>query len=687
GGMGSVYRATHLGTKRTVAVKVILPQYTSHAEFVERFRREAEAAGQLRHPNIVDVTDFGFASANNGQIAYLVMEYLDGCTLADVLEEESQLPLHWVIDILEQVASALDQAHRRSIVHRDLKPDNIWLEPNRRGGYTVKVLDFGLAKLLNTPQAGPQSPTAGSEADLHGVLPARNDVQLTMEARKNLTEPINQGDLETRIHSRPSEDAATLMVQSVALDDSVKAVLPNDTSDPSDSATQVMPESKLKARVPSDPVAGDFSNNRGGDSSATALTRIGSVMGTPLYMSPEQCRGDAIDARSDIYSLGVIAYRMIAGKTPFKGDLENLIKLHTTAEPPPIRNLNRQLSKRAEALIMSALAKEPDKRPNSALAFASALRARSEGAGAILRRAFSLYSEHFPLFFKISLIAYAPLAAILVVMLVNDKLGLAQSQLPNILLFFVGFIGGHITAYSVIAAVTVPVVTQLTVAPLRPVSVRSAFRRLKDRLGVFLVTLLITAAAIILTVALFIAGAVALAINWNEYTYRIPHWLYAPAGLVLLVPAFILAARLSLFAPIVMTERRGVIGTLRRAGQLWKRSRFTILIVTLLQFLVPILIYVAFNDAHIDFFIALHEVHLGFTTNSSNDFNQLLNILVMPLMAIMNTLVCLRALESGGESADDAIEEFATQDIPRSRWQARMRGGSNSPQHSVRPRT
>ena len=75
------------------------------------------------------------------------MEYLDGCTLAEMLAEEKRLPLDWVVDILEQVCSAVDEAHEQGIIHRDLKPDNIWLEPNRRGGYTVKVLDFGLAKL------------------------------------------------------------------------------------------------------------------------------------------------------------------------------------------------------------------------------------------------------------------------------------------------------------------------------------------------------------------------------------------------------------------------------------------------------------------------------------------------------------------------------------------------------------
>ena len=156
GGMGTVYLATHLGTERPVAIKVIAPQFMERPEFVERFRREARAAGRLRHPNVVDVTDFGFAHTGKGQVAYLVMEYLDGCTLGEILEEEKNLPVSWTLDILEQVCSAVHEAHTQGIIHRDLKPDNIWLEPNQRGGYTVKVLDFGIAKL--EAASGPDAP-------------------------------------------------------------------------------------------------------------------------------------------------------------------------------------------------------------------------------------------------------------------------------------------------------------------------------------------------------------------------------------------------------------------------------------------------------------------------------------------------------------------------------------------------
>src|ERR1044071_6229218 len=147
GGMGAVFLATHLGTDRYVALKLIAPQFMQNEEFVERFKREARAAGRLRHPNVVDVTDFGFSGNEPDRVAYLVMEYLDGCTLSDVLIEENRLPLYWVVDILEQVCSAVHEAHQQGIVHRDLKPDNIWLEPNGLGGYRVKVLDFGIAKV------------------------------------------------------------------------------------------------------------------------------------------------------------------------------------------------------------------------------------------------------------------------------------------------------------------------------------------------------------------------------------------------------------------------------------------------------------------------------------------------------------------------------------------------------------
>src|SRR6266852_4287476 len=197
GGMGAVYLATHLGTERYVALKLIAPEFMRNPEFVERFKREARAAGRLRHPNVVDVTDFGFSGNRADRVAYLVMEYLDGCTLSDVLAEEKRLPLYWVVDILEQVCAAVHEAHRQGIVHRDLKPDNIWLEPNGLGGYRIKVLDFGIAKLGEVGNAPPDAAPVGQNAN---DTPTIQFSQIPMAA----TAAAGAGELEaTRIAVTP----------------------------------------------------------------------------------------------------------------------------------------------------------------------------------------------------------------------------------------------------------------------------------------------------------------------------------------------------------------------------------------------------------------------------------------------------------------------------------------------------
>src|SRR5678815_614931 len=206
GGMGAVYLATHLGTERYVALKLITPQFMRNQEFVARFKREARAAGRLRHPNVVDVTDFGFGDVGTETVAYLVMEYLDGCTLGDVLTEERRLPLEWVVDILEQVCSAVHEAHQQGIIHRDLKPDNIWLEPNRLGGYRVKVLDFGIAKLAEL-----DAPVGDTKGQDH-LRPFAGTGMISGEALSSarLTQPPSDGRLEmdTLLYSendRPQE--------------------------------------------------------------------------------------------------------------------------------------------------------------------------------------------------------------------------------------------------------------------------------------------------------------------------------------------------------------------------------------------------------------------------------------------------------------------------------------------------
>lgn len=162
GGMGRVYRAQQSALGRTVAVKIIHPHLLSDENSAVRFMTEARAASQLNHPNSVAVFDFG--RTDDGQ-PYLVMEFLRGKDLSRVAYEEGPLPFARVVDVLRQVLAALGEAHDLGIVHRDLKPENVILEPLRRGGDFVKVVDFGLAKL----RADAQSPGVTSPGIVCGT--------------------------------------------------------------------------------------------------------------------------------------------------------------------------------------------------------------------------------------------------------------------------------------------------------------------------------------------------------------------------------------------------------------------------------------------------------------------------------------------------------------------------------------
>ncbi len=275
GGMGRVYCAEQVALGRTVAVKVVHPHLADDELAAARFLNEARAASRLSHPNSVAIFDFG--RTDDGQ-PYIVMEYLRGRDLGRVAQAEGPLPLRRIVDILRQTLAALDEAHALGIVHRDLKPDNIVLEPLRSGLDFVKVVDFGLAKLI-------------------------------------------KGDT-------------------------------------------------LSAAGP-------------------LLSRPGLVCGTPEYMSPEQGRGDALDGRSDLYSVGVLLFELLAGRVPFEGEtITKTLLLQLTEPPPDPRDVapERAIPAAFAELALRALAKPREDRMQSARAFADALDAsllESEGRASL----------------------------------------------------------------------------------------------------------------------------------------------------------------------------------------------------------------------------------------------------------------------------------------------------------------
>jgi serine/threonine protein kinase len=253
GGMGTVYRAKRLLIGDEVAIK-ILHSEQNDPRAAERFRREAQAAARLKHPNAVTIYDFG---VTDDGIQYLVMELVEGESLRRIIQQQGPLMPSSAAEIMNQVCAALDEAHRHHVLHRDLKPDNIIVDFTD-AGLRVKVLDFGIAKLR--------------------------------------------------------------------------------------------------------------------DNAAGNLTQTGSILGTPHYMSPEQCIGEELDNRSDIYSLGVVLYEMLTGVVPFRSPSTAAVVVQHVNQPPPSpRALNASISMPVEIAVLHALAKSREGRPQSAGALAQEL--------------------------------------------------------------------------------------------------------------------------------------------------------------------------------------------------------------------------------------------------------------------------------------------------------------------------
>src|SRR5438067_775460 len=622
GGMGAVFLTTHLGTDRYVALKLIAPQFMQNQEFVERFKREARAAGRLRHPNVVDVTDFGFSGNGAVRVAYLVMEYLDGCTLSDVLIEENRLPLYWVVDILEQVCSAVHEAHQQGIVHRDLKPDNIWLEPNGLGGYRVKVLDFGIAKLGEVSTALP--------------LPRYIEPPMTEEAPTLIPSPpggsatVASTAAKTQVAS-PELEAATL-IQSPEEPNGFATPLPDN-----DQATRMFGKGRETVVSPLTTIApaADETGN---------LTRVGAILGTPLYMSPEQCRGERLDARSDIYSLGIIAYQMLTGAPPFTGDTSTIIRAHKENQAPPVRELNKKVPKRVSRVIMSALEKDREQRPQTAIAFANAIRANADGLGTLYRRAFSLYSEYFPKFLKLSLLAHIPVIIVTILAVIyrftEPNMGLGMKLTFGIPLALFQVVSSFVSG-SIISGVTAIIVTQLAVAPMKPVQLRAAFDIMRRRWKPFLKT--------------GINVIIRMAIGW----------------VLLIIPGIVVQVRYLLWGPVVLMEGLEGKPALKRARALASRSWRTIILAMLIQFCVPAIV-----GTFIGFLLGMNtsaaRTH-AWRVKLTGQAAQLINIFVLPLLAIVPALLYLKMRQFGGETLNDVMSQLEGLEGAKSLWQQRMR--------------
>jgi CheY-like chemotaxis protein len=253
GGFGAVFRGLHLGLHLPVAIKVFRPIVGNDTpEALERFRQEGIAASRIKHPNAIEILDNGISTTG---IAYLVMELMQGHTLAAELKERGALPLERTAAILIPVCEALAEVHAAGIVHRDISPDNIYLHRSKKGE-VVKLLDFGLSKMLGTAA----------------------------------------------------------------------------------------------------------------DPTSVTLTITGSVAGTPAYMAPERLTNSGCDGRSDVYSLGVIMYRMLSGRPPFataEGGQFALAMMHLTADPPPLPAGQPDAPAGLDALVRRAMAKDPSERPTA----------------------------------------------------------------------------------------------------------------------------------------------------------------------------------------------------------------------------------------------------------------------------------------------------------------------------------
>ncbi len=329
GGMGEVYLAQDTKLGRKVALKLLPEKYTKDPKRLHRFEQEARAASALNHPNIITIHEIGEANGAH----FIATEFIEGVTLRKRLRKE-RLSIKEALDIATQVANALVAAHSASIAHRDIKPENLMLRPD---GY-IKVLDFGLAKLM---EEGPPTPP-------------------TTETRTT-GENADEATSENLLHrvTADSEIAATETIHQATIEPST--------------VEQATAKSVLEPATPAGQTEADTAGARsetGNQTLAEAAfgqTVPGLVMGTLHYMSPEQVRGLRVDARTDIFSLGVVLYEMLTGQMPFEGHArKEIMAAILSDEPLPIAQRRPETPDLLEWITAKALIKEREERYQTA---------------------------------------------------------------------------------------------------------------------------------------------------------------------------------------------------------------------------------------------------------------------------------------------------------------------------------
>ncbi|MCB9754141.1 MAG: serine/threonine protein kinase [Myxococcales bacterium] len=671
GGMGAVYLATHLGTGRTVALKVIAPEFMAQAEFVERFRREARAAGRLRHPNVVNVTDFGFATLRERQVAYLVMEHLAGRTLGDLLREQTQgggaLPLMQVVDIVEQICLALTHAHQRGVIHRDLKPDNILLETDGRGGVNVKVLDFGLAKLkqgerADEPARG-SSPTGARRVDALAhtatALPsASGDAPLDSglgHAPTQISAPTPAAERATAPSPAPAPVDDELLARHAA--PRAQAAIVRTPTLPAPASTPTPP-------APSDAPALATSHESSHESSLefshelspvppSLVTAAGATMGTPAYMSPEQCSLGPIDERADLYALGVMTYEMLAGRRPFTGSVAELIEGHTRRPPPPLPRRPDGATRQVARFVAKTLAKDPADRPASAASFAAALRASAEGVWRLLQRALLLYTEHFVRLTTIgaAILLAPPLLAKLLTLPLELRLARAEEN-PAIALTLSVHIF-HVQLQYLALGLFSPVVAQTLQSPMAHPRIRPLLGVLRARARPLLRAVL-RLIRIPLPITLIGAAIIARAVNLIE-THGAPEeefgLLFAlglPLFLFGLVWMLYILARYWVTMPIVFME--GVTGkdAVDRARALTRGGFWVLVWVLLVRWALNLLAYGDTARGNID------------TDSTAGNLivSMILGLPVEVTLAIIMALVYFKFRQARGETMSQILAGY-----------------------------